>query len=62
MLAEKFFLLLETLLSHASDEQPAMVVSSTPHIPIKFAASPALAVAPEPGDNGRVSAPVLAAR
>jgi len=60
MLAEKFFLLLETLLSHASDEQPAMVVSSTPHIPIKFLVSPAPELAPELGDDAGLSLPALA--
>jgi hypothetical protein len=60
VLAEKFFLVLETLLSHASDDQPAIVVSTTAHTPIKLSVSPALAVAPELGDDGRISAPVLA--
>ena len=37
MLAEKFFLVLETLISHASDDRPSTVVSSpAPHIPIKL--------------------------
>lgn len=37
MLAEKFFLVLETLLSHASDNGSCLVVSSrAPHIPIKL--------------------------
>ena len=57
VLAEKFFLLLETLLSHASDDRPAIVVSTTAHIPIKFPVSPA--VAPELGDDGRISEPAL---
>jgi len=35
MLAEKFFLFLETLRSHASDGKPDIVISSAPHIPIK---------------------------
>ena len=60
MLAEKFFLVLETLLSHASNIQPAIVVSATPHVPIKFLVSPAPELAPELGDDGRVSAAVLA--
>lgn len=34
MLAEKFFLLLETLRSHSSDDQPSVVISTAPHIPI----------------------------
>ena len=34
MLAEKFFLLLETLRSHASDDKPPVVISTAPHIPI----------------------------
>ena len=34
MLAEKFFLVLETLLSHASDNEPQIVISSTRHIPV----------------------------
>lgn len=33
MLSEKFFLFLETLMSHAADDNPA-IVSSVPHIPI----------------------------
>ncbi|MGY4474675.1 hypothetical protein [Bradyrhizobium sp. USDA 3364] len=33
MLSEKFFLFLETLISHADDDNP-VVVSSAPHIPI----------------------------
>ncbi|UGY18270.1 hypothetical protein [Bradyrhizobium septentrionale] len=33
MLSEKFFLFLETLMSHADDDNP-VVVSSVPHIPI----------------------------
>jgi hypothetical protein len=37
MLAEKFLLVLETLISHASDERSSPVVISTvPHIPIKL--------------------------
>ena len=36
MLAEKFFLLLETLRSHASDDKPPAVISTAPHIPIKL--------------------------
>ena len=37
MLAEKFFLVLETLISHASDDRLSPVVSSpAPHIPIKL--------------------------
>jgi hypothetical protein len=36
MLAEKFFLVLETLISHASDDRSSPVVSSPPHIPIKL--------------------------
>ncbi|OCK58840.1 hypothetical protein LMTR3_32295 [Bradyrhizobium sp. LMTR 3] len=37
MLAEKFFLVLETLKSHASDDRSSPVVTSTaPHIPIKL--------------------------
>jgi hypothetical protein len=60
VLAEKFFLLLETLLSHASDDQPAIVVSTTAHVPVKtFPVSPAPAVAPELGDDGRISEPAL---
>jgi hypothetical protein len=60
MLAEKFFLVLETLLSHASDVQPAIVVSATPHVPIKFLVSPAPELAPELGDDARLSLPALA--
>jgi len=37
MLAEKFFLVLETLISHASDDRSSPVVSSPPpQIPIKL--------------------------
>ena len=37
MLAEKFFLVLETLISHASDNRSSpAVISTTPHIPIKL--------------------------
>jgi hypothetical protein len=35
MLAEKFFLILETLRSHSSNDGPAVVISTAPHIPIK---------------------------
>jgi len=34
MLAEKFFLVLETLRSHAPDDEPQIVISTTQHIPI----------------------------
>ena len=34
MLAEKFFLVLETLRSHVSDDEPQTVISATQHIPI----------------------------
>jgi hypothetical protein len=36
MLAEKFFLILETLRSHASDDRPHIVISTAPHIPLKL--------------------------
>jgi hypothetical protein len=36
MLAEKFILFLETLISHASDHKPHIVISTSPHIPIKL--------------------------
>jgi hypothetical protein len=36
MLAEKFFLLLETLRSHSSDDNPPVVISTAPHVPIKL--------------------------
>jgi len=36
MLAEKFFLLLETLRSHSSDDKPPVVISIAPHVPIKL--------------------------
>jgi hypothetical protein len=36
MLAEKFFLVLETLRSHASDDKPSIVISTAPHIAIKL--------------------------
>jgi len=35
MLAEKFFLILETLRSHSSSDRPPVVISTAPHIPIK---------------------------
>jgi len=35
MLAEKFFLLLETIRSRAAEDTPRPVVSTAPHIPIK---------------------------
>ncbi len=34
MLAEKFFLVLETLRSHASDGKPQIVISTTEHVAI----------------------------
>jgi hypothetical protein len=40
MLAEKFFLTLETLRSRISDDRPPIVISTAPHIPIKQSASP----------------------
>jgi hypothetical protein len=33
MLAEKFFLVLETLRSHASDHNPQVATSTTRHVP-----------------------------
>jgi hypothetical protein len=36
MLAEKFFLLLETLKSHAYPDGSPRVVSTSPHVPIKL--------------------------
>ena len=36
MLAEKFFLVLETLRSHATDDKPCIVISTAPHIAIKL--------------------------
>jgi len=36
MLAEKFFLVLETLRSHASDKKPPVAISTTLHTPIKL--------------------------
>jgi hypothetical protein len=36
MLAEKFILFLETLISHASDGKPHIVISRSPHIAIKL--------------------------
>jgi hypothetical protein len=36
MLAEKFFLILETLRSHSSNDKPPVVISTAPHIPIKL--------------------------
>ena len=39
MLAEKFFLILETLRSHSSNDKPPVVISTAPHIPIKLPGS-----------------------
>ena len=36
MLAEKFFLLLETIKSHTNTDGSQRVVSSSPHIPVKL--------------------------
>jgi hypothetical protein len=36
MLAEKFFLVLETLLSRTFDDESAIVISSAAHIPVKL--------------------------
>jgi hypothetical protein len=36
MLAEKFFLLLETLKSHCHSDGSPIVVSTSPHIPVKL--------------------------
>jgi len=36
MLAEKFFLVLETLRSHASDDKAPIVISTAPHSAIKL--------------------------
>jgi hypothetical protein len=36
MLAEKFFLLLEALRSHAANHKPHIVISTAPHIAIKL--------------------------
>jgi hypothetical protein len=36
MLAEKFFLILETLRSHSSDDKPPIVISTAPHVAIKL--------------------------
>jgi hypothetical protein len=36
MLAEKFFLVLETLISHANDHKPLIVISTAPHVAIKL--------------------------
>jgi hypothetical protein len=47
MLAEKFFLVLETLLSHASDGS-ANVVSTARHIPISL---PLADLNPQPAPN-----------
>lgn len=38
MLAEKFFLYLETLKSHAQTDGSPRVVSTSPHVPVKFPA------------------------
>ena len=39
MLAEKFFLILETIRNHASDGS-VRVVSTAPHVPIKLPSKP----------------------
>lgn len=39
MLAEKFFLLLETLRSRPHSDGSPRVVSTTPHVPVKLPAS-----------------------
>jgi hypothetical protein len=49
MLAEKFFLVLETLRSHASDDGPRLV-SSSPHVSVSL--PQAVANPPEPTPNG----------
>jgi hypothetical protein len=36
MLAEKFFLILETLRSHILPDRGTIVVSASPHIPVKL--------------------------
>ena len=36
MLAEKFFLILETLRSHSSDDMPPFVISTASHVAIKL--------------------------
>jgi hypothetical protein len=36
MLAEKFFLVLETLRSHSHDDGAPRVVSTSPHVPVKL--------------------------
>jgi hypothetical protein len=46
MLAEKFILFLETLISHASDGKPQIVISRSPHVAIK---APYIAVKAPPG-------------
>jgi hypothetical protein len=48
MLAEKFILFLETLLSHVSDGKPHIVISRAPHIAIKL--PPGKQVRPEPAN------------
>jgi hypothetical protein len=39
MLAEKFFLMLETLKSHTSPDGTTRVVSNSPHVPVKLPAA-----------------------
>jgi hypothetical protein len=39
MLAEKFILLMETLKSHASPDEAPLVVSTSPHFPVKLPAA-----------------------
>ena len=36
MLAEKFFLILETLRSHSSNDKPPVVISTAPHVAMKL--------------------------
>ncbi len=38
MLAEKFFLILETLKSHAQPDGSTRVASTSPHVPVKLPA------------------------
>ena len=39
MLAEKFFLMMETLKSHTSPDGTTRVASTSPHVPVKLPAA-----------------------
>ncbi|TAI64565.1 hypothetical protein CWO89_18270 [Bradyrhizobium sp. Leo170] len=53
MLAEKFFLLLETLRSHTETDGSQRVVSTSPHIPLQIPEAQVILVYPSRADTGR---------